>query len=149
MKSEPEPSSANTLLTATAVIEAGTGLALLSLPSVVVALLLGVPLEAPAALAVARVGGAALLTLGLACWFARGDAQSRAAKGLAAAMVAYNLGVVFVLGAAGIRSLPVGVVLWPAAVVLHAAMAIWCILSLRHLSVAGTTGDSSPEAILK
>ena len=48
-------SSVNTLQTATAAFEAGAGLALLCFPSVAVALLLGVPLETPASLAVARV----------------------------------------------------------------------------------------------
>ena len=120
----------NALYAITAVIEVGAGLALLCLPSAAVDLLLGAPLEAPAALAMARVGGVALLTLGVACWLARGDTQSPAARGLVAAMVLYNLGVVFILGTAGIRSLPVGVVLWPAAVVLHTAMTVWCIVSL-------------------
>jgi hypothetical protein len=137
------------LYAATAAIEVGAGLALLCLPSAAVQILLGAPFEAPEALAVARVGGAALLALGVACWLARGDTKSRAARGLVAAMVIYNLGVAFILGTAGIRSSPVGFVLWPAAVLLHAAMAIWCIMSLRHPSVAGTAGDSPPAAILQ
>jgi hypothetical protein len=139
-------SSVDALQTATAVIEAGAGLALLCFPSAAVALLLGAPLEASAGLTVARVGGAALLTLGAAFWLARGDTQSRAARGLVAAMVLYNLGVAIILGAAGIRSQPVGIVLWPA-VVLHAAMTIWCIMSLRYLSIAERLGESSSEAI--
>ena len=128
-------SSVDALQTTTAVIEAGAGLALLSFPSAAVALLLGAPLETPGALTVARVGGAALLTLGAAFWLARGDTQSRSARGLVAAMVLYNLGVAIILGAAGIRSQPVGIVLWPA-VVLHAAMTIWCIMSLRYPGIA-------------
>jgi hypothetical protein len=122
-------SSASTLYTATAVIELGAGLALLSCPSATAMFLVGAPLEAPATLTVARVAGAALLALGVACWLARGDAQSRAARGLIAAMVLYNLGVAVILGAAGIRSQTDGVALWPA-VILHAAMTIWCIASL-------------------
>jgi len=110
-------------------IEVGAGLALLCLPSAAVNLLLGTPLEAPAALTVARVGGAGLLTLGITCWLARNDAQSLAARGLVTAMVIYNLGVALILGAAGIQSRPVGIVLWPA-VVLHVAMTIWCVMSL-------------------
>ncbi|MGA7617942.1 MAG: hypothetical protein WBV99_01005 [Candidatus Binatus sp.] len=141
-------SSVDALQSATAVIEAGAGLALLSFPSAAVALLLGAPLETLAGLTVARVGGAALLTLGAAFWLARGDTQSRAARGLVAAMVLYNLGVAIILGAAGIRSQPVGIVLWPA-VVLHAAMTIWCIMSLRYLSIAERLGESPSEAILQ
>jgi len=138
--------SVDALQTATALIELGAGLALLSFPSAAVALLLGAPVETPAALTVARVAGAALLTLGAAFWLARGDTQSRAARGLVAAMVLYNLGAAIILGAAGIRSQPVGIVLWPA-VVLHAAMTIWCIMSLRYLSIAEGLGESPSEAI--
>ena len=134
----------NALYAATAVIEVGAGMALLCMPTAAVQILLGAPFEAPEGVAVARVGGAALLALGVACWLARGDTKSRAARGLVAAMVIYNLGVALVLGIAGIRSMPAGVVLWPAAVVLHAVMAIWCIGSLR-----GTAGDSPREAILQ
>ena len=110
-------------------IEAGAGLALLCVPSAAAALLLGRPLEAPATLTVARVGGAGLLTLGVASWLARNDTQSPAGRGLVTAMLIYNLGVALILGAAGIQSQPVGVVLWPA-VVLHVAMTIWCLMSL-------------------
>jgi hypothetical protein len=70
-----------------------------------------------------------LLTLGVACWLARSDTHSRAARGLVAAMVLYNFGVALILGAAGMRPEPAGVALWPA-VALHAAMTVWCIVSL-------------------
>jgi hypothetical protein len=113
----------------TAVIEAGAGLALLGFPSAVAMLLLGTPLETSSAVTVARVGGAGLLALGVACWLARGDTQSRAARGLVSAMVLYNLGAVIILGAAGFRSQPVGVALWPV-VILHATMTVWCIRDL-------------------
>lgn len=55
------------LLTFTALIEGVTGLGLLAVPSVLARLLLGVPLDAPAALTVARVAGVALLALSVAC----------------------------------------------------------------------------------
>ena len=77
----------------------------------------------------ARVAGTALLALGVASWLAQYDAQSCAARGLVSAMALYNLGAVIILSAAGIRSQPVGIALWPA-VVLHAVMAIWCVASL-------------------
>jgi len=92
-------------------------------------LLFSLQLATPVSLAVARVAGVALLTLGVACWLASNDTQSRAARALVTAMVIYNLGVAVILGAAGIRSRLVGVALWPA-VTLHAAMTIWCIVSL-------------------
>lgn len=143
MKSEAECTSIGALYTATAVIELGAGCALLCFPSVSATLLLGAPLEARAALTVARVGGCALLTLGVACWLARGDMQSRAARGLVAAMVVYNLGAVVILGDAGIGWQQIGVALWPA-VVLHALMAAWCIvclLSWKHGREARSADD--------
>lgn len=117
------------LLTATAIIEGTTGVALVLLPSWTVALLLGSPLEQPVAVLVARVGGAGLLSLGIACWLARGDAQSRAPAGLVAAMTLYNIAAVALLAHAGIGLGLNGVGLWPA-VALHVAMAVWCIARL-------------------
>lgn len=129
----------NALYLTTSMIEGGAGLALLCLPSAAAVLLLGKPLEAPAALTVARIGGAGLLTLGVACWLARNDAQSLAARGLVGAMVIYNLGAALILGDAGIRSQPVGLILWPA-VILHTAMTVWCVVSLVNWkSVSGVT----------
>jgi hypothetical protein len=119
------------LLNATAVIEFGAGLALLACPSASVALLLGAPLDAPAAMTVARVGGAGVLSLGVACWLARGDANSRAARGLVAAMLLYNVATVVILAYAGIGFGLSGVALWPG-VALHAVMAVWCVECLRR-----------------
>jgi len=99
-----------------------------------VALLIGgVPLEAPAALTVARVGGAGLLALGVACWLARGDVLSRAARGLVAAMLLYDVAVFAVLTFASLGFGLHGMALWPA-VVLHAAMIVWCVACLRRES---------------
>ncbi len=124
-----------TLHTVTAMVEAGAGLALGCFLSAVVALLLGSGLDAAAAVLLGRLTGAALLALGIACWFARGDAGSCAARGLAAAMVVYNLGavVLFVYAGAGLGMH--GVALWPAAG-LHAAMTIWCLACLRPKPIA-------------
>ncbi len=119
------------LYTLTAVTEVGAGLALICYPSAIVALLLGSPLDTPAAVTLGRVAGAALFALGIACWLARADVQSRAARGVVTAMLLYNLGAVVILSAAGMRSRPVGIALWPA-VVLHAALGIWCVACLRH-----------------
>src|SRR5213593_5265709 len=119
------------LLKLTAIIEAATGLGLMAVPSVVARLLLGSPLDTSAAVMLGRIAGAALLALGVACWLARDDTQSRAARGLVVAMLMYNLVATAVLAFAGIGLGLHGVVLWPA-VVLHAVMAIWCVACLRH-----------------
>jgi hypothetical protein len=71
----------NYLFTLTAIIEITTGLALLVVPSAVVLLLLGSPLDGFAAVTLGRVAGIAVLTLGAACWLAHGEMQSRGARG--------------------------------------------------------------------
>ncbi len=116
-------------LTLTAIIEAATGLALIAVPTIVVRLLLGAEISG-ASIPLGRVAGAALLALGVACWLARDDTQSRAARGLAVAMLIYNIAATAVLAFAGIGLGLHGVALWPA-VVLHAAMAVWCVGCLR------------------
>ena len=114
----------------TALAEAGVGLTLLLSPPFVAGLLLGASLDAPAALIVGRIAGAALLSLGGACWLARDDGPSRAGRGLVAAMLLYNSVAVAVLATAGAGASLVGLLTWPA-VALHAALAVWCIACLR------------------
>jgi hypothetical protein len=61
------PNKMNRLLKLTAILETATGLALTVVPSVV-RLLLGSELDTSAAVMLARVAGAALVALGVACW---------------------------------------------------------------------------------
>jgi hypothetical protein len=119
-----------TLLPVTAIVEAGAGLALLAAPSLTASLLLGAPLDSPAAISLARVGGAAILTLALVCWLARRDADGLASQGLIVAMLFYNFLVAAVLAFAGISDGLHGVLLWPAAA-FHLGMGAWCIAGLR------------------
>jgi hypothetical protein len=118
-----------TLHTVSAVIELGAGLALLAFPSASVKLLFGSPLDTPAAVALGRLAGAALFTLGIACWRASRDAQSRAAKGLVHEMLVYNFLAASVLAGVALVGTLVGELLWPA-VILHTAMAVWCVREL-------------------
>lgn len=115
----------------TALIELGAGLALLCCPSATVTLLVGVALEGSAAVTVVRVGGAGLLSLGVACWLAREDTHSRAGRGLIAAMLLYNVAAVALLAYAGIADELYGVALWPG-VGLHSVMTVWCVACLRR-----------------
>ena len=118
------------LLVATALAETGVGLVLLLSPPLAARLLLGVSLDAPAALIVGRIAGAALLSLGGACWLARDDGPSRARHGVVAAMLLYNCAAGAVLANAATAVRLVGVLMWPA-VALHAVLAVWCIACLR------------------
>jgi hypothetical protein len=118
------------LLTITAIIEAPTGLGLLAAPSVVVRVLLGAPLDAPPALTVARVAGAGLLALGIACWLARDDGRA-----LVVAMLFYNAAAAAILAYAVIGLALSAIGLWPA-IGLHTALAGWCAAALKSTTQA-------------
>ena len=132
------------LLTVTAAIELGAGLVMVVLPALAAASLFGSELSTPVALVMARMAGVAPLALGVACWLARTNGQSRAARGLAGAMGVYNAGVVALLVYAAMGLGLSGILLWPA-VLLHAAMTLWCVMCLRQ-KPAKTIGhaDLSP-----
>lgn len=121
------------LLLTTAAVELGAGVAVAVLPSACVSLLLGSSLETPTEITIGRIIGAALFTLGMACWLACRDNQSRAAIGLVAAMLFYNIAISTALVTARLEFGLQGPALWPGAV-LHLAMAVWCIVCLRNQS---------------
>jgi hypothetical protein len=96
---------------------------------------MGAAPDSAVGLVLARIAGAALLALGIACWLARDDTRSGAARGLVAAMLFYNAAAVAVLAYAGLGLRLSGVGLWPA-VLLHLALAVWCITAFSQ----GKTG---------
>jgi hypothetical protein len=115
---------ARKLLIVTVLAETPVGLLLLLSPSLVAWLLLDASLAAPAAVIVSRIAGAALLSLGVACWLARDEGPSPALRGVIAAMLLYNCATIAILVYAAVLGL-VGVLMWPA-VAVHAALAAWC-----------------------
>jgi hypothetical protein len=117
------------LLVVTALLKAVTGVALIVSPAPPVLLLVGAALDTVGGLIVARVAGAALSALALACWLARDDRQSGAARGVVAAMLLYDTAAVAVLVYAGLGLKLSAIGLWPA-VALHGALALWCIACL-------------------
>ena len=119
------------LHTVSAVIELGAGLGLLCFPALSVMLLAGEPLAGAAAVLVTRIGGAGLTTLGIACWMARGDAESPASRGLVAAMLFYNVAAAGLLAYGGLGAGLRGWGLWPGAM-LHTVMTVWCLASLQR-----------------
>ena len=101
-------------------VETLTGLALIVDPSLVASLLLGTQLS-DGGLAVGRVAGFALLSLGVACWPQAGP-PGHATPAVRALLMYNALAAIFFLYV-GFRHEFAGVLLWPAAV-LHAALAI-------------------------
>jgi hypothetical protein len=117
------------LLAFTAGLEAVTGAVLMASPALPVSLLVGLALDTVGGLLMARLAGAALLALGLACWLARADGGSRAARGLVAGMLLYNVAAAALLMYAGLGLKLSAVGLWPA-VLLHLVLTVWCIRCL-------------------
>jgi hypothetical protein len=111
----------------TAVLEVGAGLALLIAPALAITLVFGSS-GTQAGVALGRLAGAALLSLGAACWSARHDGESAASRALVNGMLIYNAAVVALVltGSLG----PVGPLLWGVAL-LHGGMALWCLWLLR------------------
>ena len=108
-----------TLLTLTAILEAATGLALMTVPSLVVRLLLGAEISG-ASISLGRVAGFGLLSLGVACWPGRDATGTGAAL---RAMLTYNSLAALYFFSLAIGGGLVGPLLWPAAV-LHGALAV-------------------------
>lgn len=98
------------MLVLAAVVELGTGMALLVVPSLVGSVLLGEEL-AGVAISIARVTGIALIGLGVACW------PGTPLIG----MSVYGGGVALYLTYVGLASGRGGVLLWPA-VIVHAIL---------------------------
>ena len=120
----------------TAVVELGTGAALIADPGFVVRLLLGADL-AGAGVAAARCFGVALLALAVACW----PAPSTTAGGRAGfrGMLAYNALIALYLVELGTVGKMTGTLLWPAAI-LHALAALALVWTGRP------AGTSRPTA---
>ena len=113
------------LLRVTGLLEGGTAMALLLLPAIPLQLLFG---QAPATefgLLVGRLAGAALLSLAIACWWAA------AASDVVRAMLLYNAVIIGLLLHARIGLGLSGIALWPVLIV-HALLAGWCVVGLRH-----------------
>jgi hypothetical protein len=112
---------------ASAVMEVGAGLALLAVPTLVIALVFGTS-GTETGVAIGRLAGAALLALGASCWWARHDRGHVASRALMSGMLIYNTAVVALVVAGSLG--PRGPLLWAVAL-LHGAMALWCLKLLR------------------
>jgi hypothetical protein len=98
-------------------LEAVVAVALLADPSGVASVLLQSTLEEPGRV-VGRIGGGALVSLGIACWCARTTPSSPAGRGVAWALLAYNVVACVTLAWAG-AAMASGGLLAMGAAVLH------------------------------
>ena len=110
--------NATTLVKLSAAIEAATGVALMAVPDLVARVLLGTEL-AGSGIAVARVGGFALLSLAIACWPGSDGSIPQATR----ALFVYNLLAGLYLGYLRVGGGFVGYLLWPACA-LHVVLGI-------------------------
>jgi hypothetical protein len=124
------------LLLVMAFAEGATGLCLLVLPAVLLAVLLGVEQPTVDATFVGRIAGAALLAIGVASWMTRDDTGSAAQRGLLVGLLIYNAVVALLLAYAGAVLAMAGILLWPT-VALHAILTAWCFRSLWPGRMAG------------
>jgi hypothetical protein len=119
-----------TLLNVAAAVEAATGVALMIDPPLVTRLLLGDEVSG-AGVALGRVAGFALLSLGLACWPETVAVNTPAPR----ALLTYNLLATLYFAYLGIGGQWVGSLLWPA-VGIHAVLTF--LLARAWFAAVGT-----------
>jgi hypothetical protein len=125
-KSSPTKFNIRNLMIVESVIEGFTGIFLIIFPAILTTILFDSPIDTPASISVARVGGVALLALALACWLGRNDTASPAVNGLVKALMLYNTAIAVLFLYAGFGLGLSGIVLW-SVTVFHVLMSIWCI----------------------
>jgi hypothetical protein len=107
----------------TALLEVGAGAALLAVPSVGITALFGSTVDVYPASAIARLTGAALVSIGAACWWARNDTGSGASQALLRGVLVYNVIVIVLVMVGTLGAL--APLQWTA-VVVHVIQAAWC-----------------------
>lgn len=128
--------STSSLLIASSLVEVGAGLALCCVPQQAMLLLTGTNLDQPAAAVMARMAGAAVIALGIACYWGRSHSQGAMVEGLLVAMTFYNAAAVAIFVWAGLGAGLQGLLLWPA-VILHSVMLGWCLGSRPSVASPG------------
>lgn len=124
------------LLSLFAIAEGATGLGLLVVPSILLALLFGTWLETPEAPVIARICGAALLAVATASWGGRNDKGGQGILGLLVGVALYNCLATVLLAYSAVVLAMTGILLWPA-VLYHAATSLWCLLATWRMRYAG------------
>src|SRR5262245_32911194 len=126
--------SQNRFLWVMTVLELIAGLGLLLVPGLTLDALLGTANPASETLAVSRLAGAALITIGV---MAHSGRHGEMSWWVLAGLLVYNVGACVVLAYIGAGLGLAGPLLWPA-VLLHAALTIWTLVCLKSAPVPGT-----------
>jgi hypothetical protein len=121
--SETSVNTSMKVLVFAAVVEVGTGLALMIDPALVIALLVGEG-KSTEGMQLGRLAGVALIALGLACWPSRPGAQNAAPA--FRGMLFYNALIALYLAYLGTLGHLRGSLLWPG-VALHLIVALWLV----------------------
>ena len=109
----------------TAVLEGIAGIVLVVVPSLIVPILLNASLDDPIAVLFARLLGAALISISIACWLSKTHRQSSL---MTIALIGYNSIASCVFVYAALVEEMAGPGLWPC-VVLHVGLLIWCLIA--------------------
>lgn len=118
-------------LVVTGVFEVFVGIGLAATPDAGAELLAGATaFDDPAAILLARVGGFALIAIGIAALLARRDAGGIALRGLLAGLLFYNVTAALLLAYGAVTLATPGPMLWPAAIA-HAILTVWNAWVLR------------------
>ena len=119
-----------TFLTITGLIEGTTGLALAIMPSLFVSILLGTTMADSSAILIGRLAGAALITIGIACWLSRTQMHSFI---MVKAMMVYNILSITLLIYTVLFENISGPGLWPA-IMVHVVLLVWCAVVVNRQS---------------
>src|SRR5271157_1143522 len=128
----------NKVLALAAAAEAGTGLILLVLPSIVVRLLFGAEISG-AGVIMSRIAGIALIGLGVACW------PSNSASQPLHGMLTYSTLAMLYLIYIGVREEAVGLLLWPAVAAHAILVALLVVVVQRTKNAGGISAGEAPE----
>jgi hypothetical protein len=120
--------STKALLLTTVIAELASGVALLTVPTLVAALFFAGGIDGPAANAVARVAGVALISIAVICFFAR-NSRGPATNGIVTGLLTYNASISLLLMQSALEGRH-ALYLWTA-VAFHLLMACWCLIRLR------------------
>lgn len=119
-------------LIVTAVFEAGVGLIMLVVPAVPLARFLQVDQPTVPMLFLARIAGAALVGIAVACWFACSDTSGGASRGLLLGVLVYDVAAAGILAITGLEDASLSNPMLWGAVGAHVVLALWCVACLRE-----------------